>query len=127
MNVNDVCNLVSALCDGDENAYHTLIEANDDIVPALIEQFASAGNGERRAKIVEVIWQHRHPTTVSFLASTLSDPHPDVWKQALDGLVTIGGTQSLNALNDHLDRIPQDDGRFAWIIEAIDQIKSQTR
>lgn len=126
MNANDVHELVSALCDGDRNAFHTLIESDHDIIPVLIEQFKNANDGQCRANIVEVIWQHRLPSTISFLATALNDVHPDVWKQALDGLVTIGGPQSLDALNHCLVEIPQHDERSAWIAEAIDQIRSET-
>ena len=126
MKPNDVRYLVSALCGGDDNAYHALIEANPDIIPALIEQFANVEDGEFRAKIVQVIWQYRLPTTVSFLASALNDEHPAVWKCALDGLVTIGGSLSTIALNDFLVRISRDDDRLPWITEALEQIQSQT-
>jgi len=126
MKPRDVCDLVSALCRGDVSAFHTLIEAEHDIIPALIEQFTNADDGQCRAKIVEVIWHYRLPSTVSFLASALNDEHPGVWKQALDGLVTIGGPQSLDALNDCLARTRPDNDRSHWIAEAIDQIRSQT-
>lgn len=124
MNRSDVLQLVDALCRGDENAYHTLIEADDDIVPTLIDEFRDATNGERRGKILEIIWQHRIPDTIAFLTSTLDDEHRDVWKEALDGLVTIGGNESRNALNDCLGRIAPDDERAIWIAEAIDQIQT---
>ena len=126
MNPSDVRDLVSALCGSDENAFHTLIEADDDIIPALIEQFADADDGKCRARVVEVIWQHRLPSTVPFLASAMNDEHPDVWKQAIDGLVTIGGPRSLGVLNDCLVRTGTDSERSHWITEAIDQIRSQT-
>ncbi|HMO16101.1 MAG TPA: HEAT repeat domain-containing protein [Pirellulaceae bacterium] len=124
MNPTDVGNLVSALRDGGENAYHTLIESHDAIVPQLIEHYTNANDGELRARIVEVIWQHRVPTTVSFLASALNDEHPEVWKQAIDGLVTIGGDHSVGALKTLLGQIKYDDARSPWIAEAIDQIES---
>ena len=126
MNDRDVRDLVSALCDGNESAYHTLVEANHDIVPLLIDLFAEVDHGKCRAMIVEVIWQHRLPNTVSFLVSILNNPYPEIWKQALDGLVTIGGAQSIKALKDCLDRIPPDDERFPWFTEAIDQINTKT-
>ena len=89
MNPSDVSQLVGELCGGEENAYHTLLEADDDVVPSLMQHCATDPDGEHRARIIEVIWQHRLSTSISFLASALNDEHPEVWKQALDGLVYL--------------------------------------
>lgn len=123
MSPNNVPQLVDLLCGSDENAYHTLMEADDDIVPLLMEHYAAVLDGEHRARIIEVIWQHRLSTTIPFLATALNDEHPDVWKRALDGLVTIGGNESRRVLKECLARIVSDDERSIWIAEAIDQIK----
>jgi hypothetical protein len=51
-----------------------------------------------RSLIVEAVWQHRLPSSVDFLAVALEDPHTEVWKQALDGLVTLASLESRRVL-----------------------------
>ncbi len=123
MDPSDVSQLVNALCDGDDDAFHTLIEADRAIIPLLIQQFTAQTYGADRARIIEVIWQRRDKATIPFLASALHDPHSDVWKQALDGLVAIGGIESRNALIDFRSDISEDNERASWADEAIDQIQ----
>ncbi len=40
-----------------ENAYHSLIEADDAIIPILIDAFRTEQDSEIRSDLVEVIWQ----------------------------------------------------------------------
>ncbi len=124
MNPSEFSELVNALHDGDENAFHTLLEADHTILPNLMQHFAAEADGAHRARILEVIWQHRLTSTIPFLASALHDPHSEVWKQALDGLVAIGGNDSRNVLVDFRSDIAPNDDRFDWVNEAIDQIQT---
>src|SRR5262245_40284300 len=82
----------------DEEAFFGLIESHSRVVPVLIEAFATEKDRVVRAQIIQYIWQHRRPDTVPFLAHVLHDPEPAVWKEALDGLVAIGGDGALQAL-----------------------------
>jgi hypothetical protein len=124
MTPNDVCQLVESLCEGNDNAFHTLIEAEKTIIPLLTQQFTTHACGADRARIIEVIWQHRDKATIPFLASVLNDGYPEVWKQAIDGLVTIGGTESVEALQLFRGQLKDDDARLPWIAEAIEQMES---
>lgn len=125
-----VADYIERLRQGDEDAFHALIEADASVLPLLIEQFHKEGNRMTRARIVECIWQHRNPAMVDFLASALLDPVPEVWKQALDGLVAIGGARSIHALQQaklapsSLASTPH--GITAeWIDEALDQLQAK--
>jgi hypothetical protein len=79
----------------DENAYFALIEAPRTILPLLAAAFRTETDPVKRSTILEVIWQHRDPSMIPLLGEALHDLSPKVWKQALDGLVTIGGPQSI--------------------------------
>lgn len=70
--------------------------------------------------LVEAIWQHRQPSVIGFLADVLGDPVPVVWKQALDGLVTLASPESMRVLRSAADN-ECDAERRAWIEEAIEQ------
>ena len=48
MNPSELSELVSALDDGDENAFHTLLEADHTILPNLMQHFAEKANGAHR-------------------------------------------------------------------------------
>lgn len=122
MTRDDLSQLVSALGDGDADAFHTLIEAPHDIVPILIEEYQLQTDGYLRASLVEVIWQHRLPSTVPFLLTVLGDNHDEVWKQALDGLVTIGGDEVKSGLQKHKTQLTLADPKVSWIDEAREQL-----
>lgn len=67
---------------------------------------------------------------VEFLAGAILDPVPEVWKQALDGLVAIGGTRSIHALHQAKVRHPslatiQGTITVDWIDEALEQIQAK--
>ena len=118
-NREDVAKLAAALHQGNENAFFTLIESPHHVVPMLIEEFQCQQEGGFRARIVEVIWRHRLPSTIPFLAAALSDSHPEVWKQAIDGLIAIGGAEARSALHGFRAQLANDDERTAWIDEAL--------
>jgi HEAT repeat protein len=104
-------------------AYHGLIELPSRLLPDLEEAYRGEADPEIRALIVEAVWQHRSPSSVDFLAVALEDPHPDVWKQALDGLVRIASPESRKVLElAKSGEAGQDAVIRAWIQEAIDQI-----
>jgi HEAT repeats len=104
-------------------AFHGLIELGDDAIPALQQAYRTESDSAIRALIVEAVWQHRLPATIDFLAVALIDPHPDVWKQALDGLVTLASAESRDVLEAALEHASAGDAEYRdWIREAIGQI-----
>jgi HEAT repeat protein len=108
--------------DGD-SAYHGLVELGPQAIPLLAEAYRAEADPLIRALIVEVVRQHRSPTSIDFLADALGDPHPEVWKQALDGLVTLASDEARRVLQAAAGRTAHDDrGRRPWIEEAIEQI-----
>src|SRR4051794_13696715 len=82
----------------DENAFFALIEAPDTIVPFLESSFRLESDAIQRAAILNVIWQRRDRATIPLLAEALRDTSNRVWKEALDGLVALGGQESVVAI-----------------------------
>jgi hypothetical protein len=111
-----------------EDAYHSLIEAEDGIVPLLVTAFGTEANPGIRAMLVKIIWQHRIPETVEFLSEALNDSHPEVWKNALDGFVAIGGPLAILLLESARQRMQsagqREPVRMEWIEETIQQIRT---
>jgi len=112
-----------------KDAFFPLLEANHAIVPVLIEACRAEPDPDVRAELVEIIWQHRLPETVEFLSEALVDDAPEVWKNALDGLVALGGEAAINALESAKNRVLSHRqgmaDRAEWINEAIQQIKQE--
>lgn len=102
-------------------ASHGLRELDRTALPALREAYQAEGDPTVRAVLVEAIWQHREPSAIDFLGLALADRHTEVWKQALDGLVTLASPESRRQLESSIPGI-SDAERRAWIEEAIGQI-----
>ena len=86
MSPEEVSNLVDALRDGDENAYHALIESPAGIVPILIEHFAIADelNGTHRAGARPRPKQKAWPRSGVFEKAVQLDPRGFMKSQLFD-------------------------------------------
>jgi len=104
-----------------EGASHELRELDHSFLPAMQRAYSCEDDPVVRSMIVEAIWQHRQPSVIDFLAEVLRDPAPEVWKQALDGLVTFASAEVRRLLRSSADR-EEDKERRAWIEEAINQV-----
>ncbi len=103
---------------GPDGAWHALSQAPDVILPLLMNAYAGAA--DQRAFLVEVVWQHRNPHTLPFLATAVKDSSAPVWKVALDGLVAMKAVVALSRLREHSLQTGLED-KVAWLDEAIEQ------
>lgn len=112
-----------------ESALCSLREANDAVIPLLINALFREENRDIRGEIVHCIWQHRRPETIAFLAEALRDPEPGVWQEALDGLVAIGGHEAIRALEAARGTAPASGASGVltaeWLDEALEQIRER--
>jgi hypothetical protein len=104
-------------------AFHSLIQAPRKAVPVLVRRYHTEARTAVQAAIVEVVSHFRDPTTVPFLATALRSESERVWKQALDGLVTVGGGPALEALRSERRCAPAPSVKVEWIDEAIEQVQ----
>ncbi|MCL5996088.1 MAG: HEAT repeat domain-containing protein [Chloroflexi bacterium] len=107
-----------------DDAYFSLIEADHEIVAHLIAAFRKEQSPTVRATLVEIIWQHRLPETLSFLVEALEDPAMPVFRSALNGFVTLGGSAATILLECARQRFCQQDKleRVEWVEEAIQHL-----
>ena len=109
-----------------EEAFFGLLDFGGDAVPLLIEEAAKPENRLIRARLVEVIRQYRDPRATEFLGQALDDANPEVWKQALDGLVTIGDAEAAGWLQRSQIRLERGEVRNGltaeWVSEALEQL-----
>jgi HEAT repeat protein len=84
---------------------------------------------ERRAMLIHCLWQYRDRAAVPTLGSALRDADDQVWKEALDGLVTLGGAEAERVLLDTRDALVGDETRVKreWLEEAIEQLGEGNR
>jgi hypothetical protein len=114
-------------CGDIRTAFFGLLEMEHEVVPELISVFHNEKESDIRAFLVEVIWQHRQPSVIPFLAEALFDPEAAVWKQALDGLVTLASPAALAVLQAakacQFATHEQKTEFVNWLDEAINQAK----
>lgn len=110
----------------EDEAFHGLRCLGSSAISGLQSYFAEEADASVRALLLDVISQYRDEGTVPFMAATLYDRDSKVWREALDGLVSIGGRSSLEALR-RVSASTQDPDRLRWLNEAIDQVSTGTK
>jgi HEAT repeat protein len=113
------------------DAFFDLIELGSSALPILIDAFHKETDISVKVCLLNAIWEYRSPVSIPVLAESLNDPEPEVWKQALDGLVAMKSREALNILNAaKLCRIERDTEAVefrSWLDEAIEQLTEQIR
>jgi HEAT repeat protein len=123
-NVDDYLNLARA--GHGEAAGHGLIALGEPALPQLESAYRQENDPAIRNLIVRAIWEIRSPASIDFLAEALQDPAPEVWRQALDGLVALASRESLSILESARDRLGDDRGPFhEWVAEAIEDVRGR--
>jgi len=116
--------------EGGDDAFFGLLHLGTAAIPLLIDEAEMPENRPILPSLVEVIWQTRSSQAIPFLSKALRDPEPEVWKSALDGLVTIGGPDAVRALRIAIDDIEREPSRNEvskeWLCEALEQIGALT-
>ena len=123
---------VEELRSGDsEAAYFSLVEADSSVVPLLTDACRAEADPRVRATIIEIVWQHRDPTSLGLLSEALDDDAAEVWSNALDGIVALGrsghGDEAI-ALLETARRVAEKETteKLNWIDEALEQIREKT-
>jgi hypothetical protein len=82
-----------------EDAYHSLLELEGNIIPSLIEIYNQESDVDIKEQLIEIIWQRKKDSEVlQFLSQAIKHENPIIWKMALDGFVSIGGPEVLKFL-----------------------------
>lgn len=108
-----------------DEAFFGLLETGHDILPCLMSAFRAESDSRVRAFLVEVIWQHRKHSVIPLLGEALEDSESGVWRQALDGLVTLASPAALAVLHSaHRSAAGERRGCFT---EAIEQAQERMK
>jgi hypothetical protein len=105
-----------------ENAYHRLIELGPGVIPLVTTRFQQERDPIMRSTLVNIAWRAHASSAVPLLQEAVEDAEPRIWKEALDGLVAVGGSDALDAMRQARERAKGE--KAAWLDEAIDQIRA---
>ena len=133
MNDDEIFDYVQQLTtDSAEDAYFALLTHSTEVnIPAFIRAYHEQNNPHVRASLLEIVWrQHPSSTPLEFLAQALRDSSAEVWKSALDGLVSIARPECVVILECERQHLLEADPENAstrpdWIAEAIQQLSNQ--
>jgi hypothetical protein len=118
-----VSHYVGALRGADrESAHRRLIELGPQIISFVMMSFQKEHDPSIRATLVNIAWQMNSTSAIPLLTEALDDPEPGVWKEALDGLVSLRGPDALEVIRQARRRAPE---KAEWLDEAIKQITDQ--
>lgn len=82
----------------DDTAMTTLLEAEEELVPALMEAFRQESDPDVRAFLVTVAWERCEEESPAFIIEALNDAAEEVWQAALDGTVALASPEMLDLL-----------------------------
>jgi len=75
-----------------------LIELGPQIIPTVATLFRQEHDASVRVTLVKVAWRTDSSDAIPLLTEALNDVEPGVWKEALDGLVSLGGPDALEVI-----------------------------
>jgi len=108
-----------------EAAWHNLVELGPSAFHHVAAHLATATNEQIKVRLIQVISQYRCIDAAPLLLRLLNDRAPEVWKTALDAVVTIGGqTVLVGLLEGKSTAAPE---RRSWFDEAISQVREMHR
>jgi len=116
---------------GDESAVAlcNLTSLGVDAIPFVAAAYDREQSSEHRVAIVHALREFRDPAALPTLAAALRDSEERVWKEALDGIVVLGGSPAVGVLQGAREDVgPFKDAeeRREWIDEALEQLKEAT-
>jgi hypothetical protein len=82
----------------DETAMTLLLEADEELVPWLVQAYRGETDAEARAFLVTVAWERREEYSAAFIVESFNDPAEEVWQAALDGTVALASEEMLDLL-----------------------------
>jgi HEAT repeat protein len=110
-------------------AYHSLIELGPPILPELERRLAASPDVAFRVALVQLARQMRSADALPLFGAALHDDAPDVWKEALDGLVVLSSEAAIALLEEAVSRDPPGGTTEAdwksWIQEALQQARTE--
>jgi hypothetical protein len=106
--------------DDSENAWHYLVDLGPLALPYIRESLYCESDNRKREQLIQILAEHRDEKSLGLFSDALYDPAEEVWKTALDAIVTVGGSTARDLLQTAEAKIAA--GRREWLREALEQI-----
>jgi HEAT repeat protein len=84
----------------DDDAFHRLLELGPSVLPSIREAFRASSSRAVRHRLAEIVRHARSAEALPFLSDLLDDDNAEIWKTALDGLVSLGWEQVRGATSN---------------------------
>src|SRR5688572_13490453 len=75
---------------GADDAWHSLVELGPAALPFVCDALRSARQGKARVRLAEVLGSSPSIEALPVFREFLNDLDAEMWKVALDGLITLG-------------------------------------
>ena len=106
-----------------DDAFHSLIEADSVIIPELINAYEDTKEVDEKVFLIEVISEFRLDSPLCFLRHALRRDEPKIWKAALNGMAMAESPEAVDDM-DHVLSSVQDPTKRDWIEEVITDTKA---
>lgn len=109
-----------------EEALCSLTNLGVAAIPLVAAAYDHERSSKRRVAILHALWEFRDLAALPTLAEALRASDEGVWKEALDGIVTLGGSPAvevLRAAREDVAMLKDAVERCAWIDEALEQLR----
>ena len=103
-----------------EDAWHSLAELGSAALPYIRETYHCAADDRKRVLLIQVLAELRDAESLDLFNEALHSSSAEVWKKALDALVSLGGSAAAELLCTAEAEMPAE--RRDWIREALHQI-----
>ena len=103
-----------------DDAWHSLVELGPAALPHVVRAFEAQSGRAASVALIRVASEFRTKDALPFLATLLGVADGEIWKTALDGIVSIGGEAAVNCLREVSKTQGAD--KQPWVEEAINQI-----
>lgn len=113
-----------------DSAFHGLIDLDPVVIQLLIAEYRKETSMELRSKLLRIIIEFRTPHALPLLDEAVRDRRGDVYKVALDGLVSLASTEAVNVLEsvvweEEAAASPNLE-YIEWVREALGQTRHRT-
>jgi hypothetical protein len=105
-----------------ESGFFDLIDLDKSVLAMLEQEFRSEKDPSIQALIIKAVWSARWPGSIPCLTEALSDPHPQVWNESLDGLVALASPETSRVVESAIASAT-DPKRRVLLQEALEQIQ----
>jgi hypothetical protein len=103
-----------------EDAWHSLVELGSAALPYIRETYHCAADDRKRVLLIQALAELRDAESLDLFSEALHSSSAEVWKTALDALVSLGGSATTELLCTAEAEMPAE--RRNWIREALHQI-----